>query len=75
VELATLETILGSPHQALQYGLQARKFFVSTSVLDKESAQSDYLINFAEIPHSSEFDVDEYRKSEERLLFIRLYRK
>jgi hypothetical protein len=70
VELVTLETILGNPYQALQYGLQARKFFVSTSALDKESTQSDYLVNFEEITNSSDFNVDDYRKSEERLLFI-----
>ena len=69
VELATLETILGNPYQALQYGLYARKFFISTSALGKESTQSDYLISFDEISRSAESGIEEYRKSEERLLY------
>jgi hypothetical protein len=69
VELATLETILGSPHQALQYGLNARKFFVSITALRKEATQSDYLVEFAEVSQSSKFSVADYSKAEERLLY------
>jgi hypothetical protein len=69
VELATLETILGSPYQALQYGLNARKFFVSTTALSKESTKLDYLVNFAEVSQSSKISIADYKKAEERLLY------
>ena len=60
ITLSTLETILGSPNQALQYGLQARKFLVSTSALGEQSTQSD----------SSGHIIDEHKKSEDRLRLI-----
>jgi len=69
VELATLETILGSPYQALQYGIIARKFFVSLTTLRKESTQSDYLTKFSEDSQSPKLGVADYGKAEERLLY------
>ena len=78
VNLATLETMVGNPYQALQYGIYARKFFVTTSTLGKEPTQSNYLISSAEISHSAESSIDEYRKSEEKLIyaiFIPLFAK
>ena len=53
VSLAILETIVGSPYQALQYGLQARKFFASTHTVGDEPTESDYQIDSVEISHST----------------------
>jgi hypothetical protein len=69
ISLATLETIVGSPYQALQYGLQARKFFASTSTVGNEPTQLDYWIDSAEISRSVKNSIEEHKSSEEKLIY------
>ncbi len=70
VSLTTLETILGSPSQALQYGLQARKFYITTNAVANSSTQFNFWNNSAEVADSVEPIIEEYKKSEEKLVYI-----